>query len=64
MGSSTCIKPSLKKANVAGEVNDDMEKITVVCTKCGNKFETNSPFPKTTCPVCHYKTDVKPAIQA
>jgi DNA-directed RNA polymerase subunit RPC12/RpoP len=41
-----------------------MDKITVVCTKCGNKFETNSPFPKTTCPVCHFKTDVKPAIKA
>ena len=36
-----------------------MEKIMVVCTNCANKFETNSPFPKTTCPACHYKTDVK-----
>ncbi len=41
-----------------------MDKQQVVCTKCGNKFETNSPFPKTTCPVCHYKTDIKPLIKA
>lgn len=41
-----------------------MEKIAVVCTNCGNKFETNSPFPKTTCPVCHNKTDVKIPVKA
>jgi DNA-directed RNA polymerase subunit RPC12/RpoP len=39
-----------------------LDKTVVVCTKCANKFETNSPFPKTTCPVCHFKTDVKKAV--
>jgi len=36
-----------------------MEKITVVCSHCGNKFETIAPFPVTTCPACHQKTAVK-----
>jgi DNA-directed RNA polymerase subunit RPC12/RpoP len=54
----------INETSTTVEVKREMEKMTVVCTKCGNKFETNSPFPKTTCPVCHYKTDVKPAIKA
>ncbi len=40
-----------------------MDRTLVVCSHCGHEFETNSPFPKTTCPVCHFKTDVKKAAE-